>query len=699
MLLHGARMKTSMLTSFSRRRALVVASQIALTALAWLMAFAIAYDFQLPQAAAGRALETLPWLLALRLLLSHRFRIDRSSWQHVSLPDLINLVAAATIGSVLLPVLLFFTGTLTGIPVAIFFLDWVLVVMMTAGVRITARWLHERGNPNPVTSGRRTFIIGAGDAGEQLLRQILHDPRQLFHVVRLIDDDPAKLGLRLHGVPVVGPISQMKRLAALHQPTLALIAIPSAPPEVLRRIVEACSDAGLEVRMLPPFQDLLSGDVEMANVREVRIEDLLGREPIVTDVGAVGPEITGKVVLVTGAGGSIGSELVRQIARFQPHQLILLERAESPLYFIHHEVCRANPGLDAVPVLASVTNLDRLQQTFETYRPDVVFHAAAYKHVPMLEWNIVEGVWNNVMGTLRVARCAARAGTGKFVFISTDKAVNPVNVLGITKRIAERIVLELPSLRSSGTDFRVVRFGNVLGSDGSVVPLFKKQLEAGGPLTVTHPEVKRYFMTIPEAVQLVLQSATLPEAAGRIALLEMGTQIKIVHLAEQLIRLHGLTPGKDIEIVFTGLRPGEKLEEELLAPGEVAHPTSIEKIRVVECSAFDGAVLAQRLRNLLHLMARHDEGALIRALATLVPDHSTAAAAQSAPASPSHTRYAAQGNGNGRSAAANGNGRATRRTITIREARGSQVPVSVPASPRRNTAAASERAPRKGNKS
>ena len=695
------RMKTFVLTSPSRRRALVVASQIAFTALAYLTAFAVAYDFRIPAAAVSRFVETLPWLLALRLLLSHRFRLDRSYWQHVSLPDLVNLVAAATLGSAIFPVALYFLNEIGGFPVSVFLLDWLLVTALTAGVRIAARYGRERRNPVPVASGRRTFIIGAGDAGEQLLRQILHDPRHLLQVVRMIDDDPAKLGLALHGVPVIGPTTQLKRFAALHQATLALIAIPSAAPDNLRRLVELCTDAGMEVKLLPPLQDLITGDVQMSNVREVQIEDLLGREPVKTDVATALPEIAGKVVVVTGAGGSIGSELARQLARMEPHQLILLERAESPLYFIQHEVSRINPSLDVVPVLASVTNLDRVQQVFDTYRPDVVFHAAAYKHVPMLEANVVEGVWNNVMGTLRVARCAARAGTGKFVFISTDKAVNPCNVLGITKRIAERIVLELPSLRSSGTDFRVVRFGNVLGSDGSVVPLFKKQLEAGGPLTVTHPEVKRYFMTIPEAVQLVLQSAALPEAAGRIALLEMGTQVKIVDLAEQLIRLHGLTPGKDIKIVFTGLRPGEKMEEELLAPGEKALPTSVEKIRVVECSAFDGAVLAQRLRHLLQLMARHDEPALIRALSTLVPEKtSVVTAAQSIGNGPSVNRFAAQGSGNSRPAATSNGARPQRRTITIREARSSLVPQSVNASPRRPPAAPGEgRSARKGNKS
>ena len=694
------------------RRVLIVASQIALTAIAFASAFALAYDFAPPPGAMNHFAETLPWLIAIRLVVSHRFKLDRAYWQHVGFTDAVAIAASVTLGSILFPVALLLLRRIAGIPISVFVVDWMLGIALTMGVRIVARWYRERRNPTPVASGRRTFIVGAGEAGEQLLRQIHHDPRHLFHVVGLVDDDPAKCGLQLHGVPVLGPSDDLRRLAAVHSAQLALIAIPSAPPEVLRRLVERCTDAGCEVKLLPPLQDLMTVDVQMSSVRSVEIEDLLGREPVQLDVSTVEPDIAGKVVLVTGAGGSIGSELARQVARFHPAQLILLERAESPLFFIQHEIARTSPAVEVVPVLASVTNLDRLQLTFDTLRPDIVFHAAAYKHVPMLEANVVEGVWNNVMGTLRLARCAARAGTRKFVCISTDKAVNPVNVLGMTKRIGERIVLELPSLQNSGTDFRVVRFGNVLGSDGSVVPLFKKQLEAGGPITVTHPEVRRYFMTIPEAVQLVLQSAALPECAGRIALLEMGTQMRIVDLAEQLIRLAGLVPGKDIEIVYTGLRPGEKIEEELVAPGEKAVATSIDKIRVVERSGADGAVLAQRLRHLLQLMARHDEPALLRALDTLVPEHAPAsrelphagAGNGRAIAHSGNGRVFSNGNGNGKHT--NGNGKHTngngngngrpRRTISIRDARqAAPLPLAIPQQ-RVGPVQASERTPRKG---
>ena len=634
---------------------MVAAALIALAAFAWFGAFVFAYDFRLPDTALARCLETLPWLLVLRAVLAHRFRLDRSLWKHVGLRDLEYLLLAITVGSALFPLVLLAIGQLREIPVVVFFLDWLLAVALTAGVRIAGRLRRE--GLTPVAQGQRTFIVGAGEAGEQLLRQILHDQRRQFQVVGLIDDDQHKHGLQVHGVTVCGGSEELRRLVAMHQVSLVLIAIPSATPEQLRKLVDRGVAAGAEVKLLPPFQDQMTADIRLTQVRDVQIEDLLGREPVQLDMNGASPDISGKVVLVTGAGGSIGSELVRQIAIRHPLRLILLERAESPLYFIQLEIQRGFPAVDVVPVLASVTNEERLQQVFDRYQPDIVFHAAAYKHVPMLEANPAEGVWNNVMGTLRLARVAARTGTRKFVFISTDKAVNPTSVLGTTKRVAERIVLELPSLRTAATDFRVVRFGNVLGSDGSVVPLFKKQLAAGGPLTVTHPEVKRYFMTIPEAVQLVLQAASLPEAAGRIALLEMGTQVRIVDLAEQLIRLAGLVPHEDIKIEFTGLRPGEKIEEELLAPGEKAQPSRIDKIRIVERDGADGTLLAQRLRHLLQLMARNDNAAVSRALAAFIPDN------QPAPA----TVHQIAG-GNGRKPAGE-RARPMRRTMSIREAR------------------------------
>jgi len=599
---------------------LVVIGHIGFVIAASLAAYALRFDFRIPTEHLARWLETLPYLLATRLILFHRFGLFRGYWRHVGTRDLLHLVAAVTLGSLGFVGVLALLGRLQGLPAVIPILDWATLIMLAGGARFAARMVSEGTSRLPAAKAR-ALIIGAGEAGEQLVRQLLHDPRHQIEVAGLVDDDPVKHGRSLHGVSVVGGTNELRRLAAVHQATLLIIAIPSATVEQTRQLVARCGEAGVEFKILPPLKDLVTEQVDLGLVREVRIEDLLGREPVALDIAVAAPDIAGQVILVTGAGGSIGSELARQIARFHPRRLILLERAESPLYFIQIEIQEQHPEVEVVPVLASVTNAERLHRVFEAYRPDVVFPATASKHVPLLEWNVLEGVWNNVVGTLRMAQAAARHGTRKFVLISTDKAVNPASVLGATKRIAELIVRDMPARRAAATDFRIVRFGNVLGSDGSVVPLFRRQLAAGGPITVTHPEVQRYFMTIPEAVQLLLEAAALPEAVGKIAILEMGNQVRIVDLAEQLIRLSGMVPYEDVPIVFTGLRPGEKLLEELTGSEETAADTSCDKIRVIEGNGHAGPALARQLRNLMAVTARGDDGAVLHALTALVPEY------------------------------------------------------------------------------
>jgi FlaA1/EpsC-like NDP-sugar epimerase len=615
--------QTLMQRLYPYRRAIILGVHLVLISLGYLAAYAVRFDFAIPPEEVRRWALTLPWLLLPRLLFLQRFSAYSGWWRYVGMADLVNLSAAVSLSSVVFLAGLFFTGALKGMPRSVPLLDWVIAIFLLGGIRFASRWVREAAHPNrQPTRGRRTLIIGAGEAGEQLLRQIQHDPRGLLDVVGLIDDAADLHGRTLHGVSVVGGTDRLGELVSRFQVELLAIAIPSASGEEMRRVVARCSETGVECKILPPLQDLLaSGPLQLRHLRDVQINDLLGRDPVNLDLGAMEREFGGRCVLITGAGGSIGSELARQVARFHPRRIVLFERAESPLYFIYREVSEACPGAEIVPALASITNADRLQEIFETYRPDYVFHAAAYKHVPMLEANVLEGVWNNVVGTLRTARCAARNGVGKFVLISTDKAVNPTSILGATKRVAERILLELPAHRDATTDFRVVRFGNVLGSDGSVLPLFHKQLAAGGPLTVTHPEVKRYFMTIPEAVQLVLAAATLPEAERRIAILEMGRQVRILDLAEQLIRLSGFVPYQDIHIKFVGLRRGEKLREELVAAGERTMRTSVEKIRLIERDDGDGALLGRDLRQLLAVAALSDHEDVVRALGTLVPEY------------------------------------------------------------------------------
>jgi FlaA1/EpsC-like NDP-sugar epimerase len=609
----------------SYRRVLIVGAHVLLVPLAYYAAYAIRFDFRVPAAELHVFWATLPYLLAVRLAVFARYGLFRGYWRHVGLRDLVDLGVATTLSTAVFAAFLFVFGWPGALPRSVFVLDWLSVVFLSGGLRFVARAFREGQLPMQGLRGtRRTLLIGAGEAAEMLLRQVQHDGggRDAVGVVGLVDDNPETHGRALHGVPVLGGTEDLEDLVHRHRIQLIVIAIRSATAEQMGRIVQRCTMTGTEFKIIPSLQDLLDGRAAIGQLREVVIEDLLGREPVHLDLAQVRADLEGRSVLITGAGGSIGSELARQIVRFRPARLVLLERAESPLYFVNLEVSAnaAGGGTDVVPVIANITNPERLNEIFETYQPDYVFHAAAYKHVPLMEDSVFEAAWNNVIGTLRVAQQAVRHGASKFVMISTDKAVNPTSMMGATKRIAERIVLELPSLRGE-TDFRVVRFGNVLGSDGSVVPLFKRQLAAGGPITVTHPKVQRYFMTIPEAVELVLTAAALPAAAGRISILEMGNPVRIVDLAEQLIRLCGLEPYKDVQIVFTGLRPGEKLNEELTGDGEISIPTSSEKIRLVERNGVDGGGVATSLDRLMAALISGATDELLNAVVALAPEY------------------------------------------------------------------------------
>ena len=609
------------------RRPVVLLLHLLLVPLGYYGAFALRFDFRPPGPYIDLFWRTVPYLMVLRMASFAIFGLFHGWWRHVGMRDLIDLVRATTLSTVLLLLALFMTGDLSGegagplLPRSVLVLDWITALILFGGLRFGVRaFREERLLPWRSRRGKRALIIGAGTAAERLLRETQREGESDICPVAMVDDDPDKRGMRLHGVPVVGTSRDLRTLVAKDGIELLVIAIPSATRTEMRDIVEACLVTGVDFKIVPSMRELLDGRARLGEQRKVQIEDLLGRDTI--DLGVDGPrgDLEGRTVLVTGGAGSIGSELARQVAGFGPRRLLVLDQAESPLYFANLELRAAHPELEIIPVIADVTDAARMESVFARHRPDFVFHAAAYKHVPLMEDNPVEAVRNNVIGTLTVAQAAARYGAEKFVLISTDKAVYPSSVMGATKRLAEQIVLGWPALRASETDFRAVRFGNVLGSDGSVIPLFKRQLAAGQPITVTHPEVTRYFMTIPEAVQLVLQAAALPDAGGRICMLEMGEPVRIVELAENLIRLSGLEPYTDVPIVFTGLRPGEKLHEELMEAREATVPTAISKVRVVQTVEPEAEALTTGLDRLAAAAAVGSAGDILDAIRGLVPE-------------------------------------------------------------------------------
>lgn len=603
------------------RRPVVLLLHLSLIPLGYFIAFALRFDFPLSPERMALFWATVLYLIPIRLASFAFFGLFHGWWRHVGVRDVLDLLKAVTVSSAALLIVIFMTDRLEGFPRSIVILDWIVAIFIFGGARFAVRTLREQNGRWRAGDRRATpaLMIGAGNAAERLLRQLYHGGAE-FRAVGLVDDDLSKRGMRLHGVPVLGTTEDLPRLIGETGAKLLVIAIPSASREQMQRIVDRCIETKVEFKIVPPLLELLDGRARVSQLRKVEIDDLLGRDAVEFDLAKVREDLSGKVVLITGGAGSIGSELARQVAALGPGRLILVEQAESPLYFTHLSLMGAHSGLEVVPIVADVTDAMRVEQIFAEYRPDYVFHAAAYKHVPLMESNAREAVRNNIFGTLYVAGAAARHNADKFVLISTDKAVHPSSVMGATKRAAERIVLGWPELRIGQTDFRAVRFGNVLGSDGSVLPLFKRQLATGGPLTVTHPDVTRYFMTIPEAVQLVLQAAALPDAAGRIAMLEMGEPVKVLQLAENLIRLTGLEPYKDVPIVFSGLRPGEKLHEELLTAMEETVPTLVEKVRIVRSDETEGELVVTVVDRLAAAVACGDTRDLYLGLFELVPE-------------------------------------------------------------------------------
>jgi FlaA1/EpsC-like NDP-sugar epimerase len=597
---------------------------LALFPVSYWIAFLLRFDGSVPPEFVSRFWTTLPLLVALRLGAFAAFRQFRGWWRYVGMHDLAALISALSWSTLAFTAVLGATGQMAGYPRSIIFLDWGVGLVLFGGIRFGVRWFREgrlaRNGSHGLHAGKRTLIIGAGDAAAQLIRQARLDPAGGIRPIGLVDDNPSKLSILLHGVPVLGTTRDLDRLVLEHRIDLLVVAIAAATREEMRKIAERCAGVKVEFKIVPSLLELMDGKARLSQLRSVSVEDLLGRPSVRLDLQQVDRDVHARVVLITGAAGSIGSELARQVAAFGPARLILLEQAESPLFFIEQEIAESHPELEIVPIIADVTDARRIERVFADFQPSTVFHAAAYKHVPMMETNLDEAIRNNVMGTFFVARSAVRHQAAKFVLISTDKAVRPSSVMGASKRVAERIVLGWPEFRLSPTDFRAVRFGNVLGSQGSVIPVFRQQIANGGPVTVTHPEMQRYFMTIPEAVQLVLQASALPEAAGRISMLDMGEPMRILEMAENLIRFSGLEPYTQMPIIFTGVRPGEKLQEDLMSEVEHAVQTPVEKVCLVQTDETDETAIRDGLATLNEALEASDTDRLLDALGALVPE-------------------------------------------------------------------------------
>ncbi|MGH7508890.1 MAG: polysaccharide biosynthesis protein [Gemmatimonadales bacterium] len=612
----GYRLRLTKLAAYWRDPAL----HLILIAAGYRLAYELRFDFVVPPEQAEIFWISLPLLIVLRLATYAGAGVFRSYWLHFGLQDLLTLALAVTLSSVAFVSALFLAQLFPGVPRSVLLVDWASAIFFAGGIPFIARSLREGPVPFVTQRGRRTLVIGAGERAEHFLREARRAEMCALNVVGLVDLSGASQGRAIRGVRVIGVVDDLPALGRRLKAEFAIIALDPGESSEMRKVVDQCITAGIEFKTLPLLHELLQGASGADQLRNVRMEDLLGRSPVELDLSTVAADLRGRVVLLTGAAGSIGSELARQIAPFAPRRLVLLDQAESDLYFVHLELSGRYPDLDLAPVICDITNASRLAQVYAQYHPDYVVHAAAYKHVPLMETNVLEAVRNNVLGTLLVATTAVRYGATKVLLVSTDKAIKPASVMGATKRVAERIIFGLPNLHRSGTDFRAVRFGNVLASKGSVIPLFERQLAAGGPITVTHPLVQRYFMTIPEAAQLVLQAGSLPETAGAIAMLEMGEPVRILELAEKLIRFSGRVPGRDVAITFTGLRPGEKLTEDQVSTLEATIPTSSRKIRISQTSESAGPDLVQRLSRLFTYLEAGDREGLLATLCELVPD-------------------------------------------------------------------------------
>ncbi len=584
--------------------------------LAIFLAFSFRFDFgAIPESHIEAAWHMLWVALLVQAFNYWYFGLYRGIWRFASLPDLTRIMQSVLFGSLFTYFILFIWIRLEGVPRSTLVLYPILLMGGLAGMRLLYRWVKDRRLSLSSVAGKRVLILGAGKAGELLVRDILNSDKYI--PVGFLDDEKKKQGCDIRGIPVLGDLASLSKLIPELSVDEVFIAMPSANSDVLQTMVKNCADLHVRCRTVPSLEELDHQNLNVGSLRNIRLEDLLGRDEIALKDDVVARFIQGKQVMVTGAGGSIGSELCRQLLRFNPDKLILVDHAEFNLYQIDNELQSAENYKSCKAVLGDIRDHERMEWIFSNFKPDIVFNAAAYKHVPLVEANPAEGIKTNVLGTCMLADLAAESACEHFIQVSTDKAVNPANVMGATKRMAEIYCQNLN--KRCETAFITTRFGNVLGSAGSVVPLFKKQIESGGPVTVTHKDITRYFMTIPEAVSLILQAATMG-SGGEIFVLDMGKPVKIKDMAEQMIRLAGLVPNKDIDIIYTGLRPGEKLFEELFHEAESLQGTTHAKIMLSDVREVDWDEVQQRLVEIREACAHRDVSALIQLLQQLVPE-------------------------------------------------------------------------------
>jgi FlaA1/EpsC-like NDP-sugar epimerase len=619
----------------SKNLFVLILADIVLLAIAYFLAYIVRFEAHVGASELLVIKQTIVPIVLCKLVVFYFFNLYRGMWRYTGIVDLLNVIKAVFVSSLIIITVVLMLSRFQGFSRSIFIIDAVFSLILIAGIRLAIRFLLSTAtfslNKNGINGNehKKMIIIGAGDAGEKVVREIYDNPKMKYRIAGFVDDDKNKVGKQIHGIKVLGKIDELKEVAKSEGVDEILIAAPSAVGKDMRRIVEICDATKISYKTLPGMGEIIDGKVSIKTIRDISYKDLLGRHPVQLENDKISDFLKNKCVLITGAGGSIGSELCRQICKYGPSLVVLFDAGESNLYSIQMELKHVVTYIKYRAVLGRIQDKALVDEVFRKYRPDVVFHAAAYKHVPLVERNPWEAVYSNIIGTNTLVKAAIAHKVDRFVLVSTDKAVRPTNIMGASKRVAEKIVY---AHKSGQTKFMAVRFGNVIGSSGSVIPLYRYQIKKGGPVTVTHPEITRFFMTIEESAQLILQAFTMGEG-GEIFILEMGTPVKIVDMARDLIRLSGKEPDTDIEIKFIGLRPGEKLYEELITEGEGIVKTGHEKVLVLRNGVQSGEpniqnsqhndlnCLDEKIKELKALADAHDAKGIKKKMKEIVPEY------------------------------------------------------------------------------